>query len=404
MALTPLSFMDSLVAEPTGVVRLRDKPVARLLVWQPEAIGWIFRSDRVMRHPGSRTLRPILGSRSLIWADGPRHIAYRAALNPCLRGRHLKSYEDIIARMTGEAIENLLPAKEIRLPMWTRRLTLRIISLILLGEADDDLLDTFTAWIEAELGSRGALLARRYLGDGAPRPHRGLDEMLVRSARTARKPALAALLLDEAGLGPIDDAELRDQLVTLLFAGHETTASAIAWTLLWLHRDREVLADVLDELAGTTGDGTDPADLPLLDAAIHESLRLSPPATLAGNRMPTADTELGGRALSAGSILTPCVYLAHRHPDRFADPLRFAPGRFLGGRVSPSHYFPFGGGIRHCLGRDLALLEIRMIVAALLRRVRLDFAGPKAKPQLRGAAMAPHQTLRVAVGVRVPVR
>lgn len=402
LALRPVSFLDSLGARPSGILQLREKPLPRYLVWDPEAINWIFRSDRVMRHPGSRTLRPILGAKSLIWTDGPRHLAYRSVLGPRLHGRHLASAQRIVTATTDEAIDDLLPATVIGLPQWTRRVTLRIISGILFGEADDELLGAFTAWMDTELGSRRRTMIHRYLGDGAPRTDPRLDEMLIRSAKNAREPALATALVDATGpLGPIGDAELRDQLVTLLFAGHETTASATAWTLFWLHSDRSVLADVLAELAGTGADGADPADVPLLDAVIHEALRLSPPATLAGNRMPTADTEFRGEPVAAGTVLTPCVYAAHRDPERFPRPSRFDPGRFLGRRLPPSRYFPFGGGIRHCLGRELALLEIRMIVAALLRRTRLRFLNPRAgRPQLRGAAMAPHDSLSVAVTCR----
>ena len=114
---------------------------------------------------------------------------------------------------------------------------------------------------------------------------------------------------------------------------------------------------MLDELAATGSTGEDAGDLPLLEASAYEALRLSPPATLAGNRMPTSDTEFAGRRIPAGTVLTPAVYLAHRHPDRFSEPDRFVPDRFRGRKVPPSQYFPFGGGTRHCLGRELALLE-----------------------------------------------
>ena len=120
--------------------------------------------------------------------------------------------------------------------------------------------------------------------------------------------------------------------------------------------------------------------------------------------MPTSDTEFAGRRIPAGTVLTPAVYLAHRHPDRFSEPDRFVPDRFRGRKVPPSQYFPFGGGTRHCLGRELALLEIRVIVTALLRQARVRFLNPRTgKPQLRGAAMAPHHELRIAIDARARV-
>jgi len=212
-------------------------------------------------------------------------------------------------------------------------------------------------------------------------------------------PTLAALLLTADGpLGGIDDDELRDQLVSLLFAGHETTASAIAWTLLWLDRDEPVRRDLIAELDATSDDGSNATHVPLLQAVAEESLRLSPPATLAGNRVTTEDSDLFGVPLPRGTELTPSIYLAHHHPDRFPHPFRFDPRRFLGKRVPSSHYFPFGGGIRRCLGSELAMLEIRMIIAALLRRRELRCVNPRAgTPRLRGPAMAPSGRLRVAV-------
>lgn len=394
MAAAPLSFMESLTGREPGVLPLRGEPVPRLLVWEPELITALFRADREMLHPGSRTLRPVLGAKSLIWLDGPRHTAYRAALSPRLHGNQLRSSVDAIARIAEQEIGELLPGKVIQLPVWTRRLTLRIFSRIMLGAIHDELLTAFTTWIEHELGSRGRTMAHRYFGDGSPRPDLRLDEMLLQAAKAAPESALASALSDVEG---IDEAERRDQLITLLFAGHETTASAIAWTLYWLHSDQDLLTGVLDEIDGTEGFD----DLPLLDACAHEALRLSPPATLAGNRMPSQDTELAARPIRAGTVLTPAVYLAHRHPAHFPEPRRFRPERFLERRVPASQYFPFGGGSRHCLGRELALLEIRMITGILLRRARLRFLNPRAgRPQLRGAAMAPNHRLQVDVRVK----
>jgi cytochrome P450 len=226
--------------------------------------------------------------------------------------------------------------------------------------------------------------------------------MLLRSAKataTAQPPALAALLLaDDGPLGVLDNEELRDQIMSLLFAGHETTASATAWVLYWLGRDEKVRRDVIAELAATSSDGSDPAQVPLLHAVTQEALRLSPPAIIAGKRMLTAGGELLGKPLPAGTIVTPCMYLAHRQPDLFPNPCRFDPSRFLGNRVPRQYYFPFGGGTRRCLGSELAMLEVRMITAAVLRRCQLHCVNPEAGiPELRGPAMTLAQGLRMSI-------
>jgi cytochrome P450 len=145
------------------------------------------------------------------------------------------------------------------------------------------------------------------------RGYRELDEMLLRSAKataTAQPPALAALLLAGDGpLGVLDDEELQDQIMSLLFAGHETTASTTAWILYWLGRDERARRDVIAELTTTSNDGSDPAQVPLLHAVTQETLRLSPPAIIAGKRMLTADGELLGRPLPAGTLSLPVCTL-----------------------------------------------------------------------------------------------
>jgi cytochrome P450 len=406
-----LPFLDSHEGDSAGVLELRARPTPRLLVWHPEGIDWIFRADRQLHHMPSRTLRPLLGRKSLLGAEGLRHAAYRRVLGPSLRGHQLQVCHNIISRTVHAAIDVLAPGAVISLIEWTRKVTLRVISQILLGHADDSLVKLFSVRVESVLGSRSRTLAHRYLYARALpisarqaflRGHRELDEMLLRSAKataTAQSPALAALLLAGDGpLGVLDDEELRDQIMSLLFAGHETTASATAWVLYWLDRDERVRCDVIDELTATANDGSDLAQVPLLHAVTQEALRLSPPAIIAGKRMLTADGELLSKALPAGTIVTPCMYLSHRQPDVFPNPCQFDPSRFLGNRVSRQYYFPFGGGTRRCLGSELAMLEIRMITAAVLRRCQLRCVNPKAGiPELRGPAMTLAQGLRMSI-------
>lgn len=209
-------------------------------------------------------------------------------------------------------------------------------------------------------------------------------------------PVLAAELASgNPPLGRLDEEELTDQITSLLFAGHETTASAIAWTLYWLACDDRIRTDLRAELSASSADGSSAAELPLLDAVCRESLRITPPATIAGHRVLTADRELIGRSLARGTTLTPCIHLAHRQPDVYPRPERFDPGRFLGRKWSTQHYLPFGGGTRRCLGAEL---EMRMVVAAALRRVDLGPPDPRAGiPHRRGPAMGPAPTLTLAV-------
>ncbi|MFJ9445195.1 cytochrome P450 [Kitasatospora sp. NPDC101235] len=415
-AFRTLSFLNARRNDPSGSVELSSAPNRALLVWKPETIGQIFRGDRDMVLEGSDTLGPLVGEQSLLFANGPRHAAYRQVIGPRLRGRHLRSYEGIITAATQAAIDELAPGTVVPISEWTRRLTLGIVSQIILGKVDEGLLSRFTTWVEGTLGSRGRTLAYRYLRLPAsvPSPWRtfqrrraDLDKELVcpvtgrtGAAAPEGEPTSLVDLLRAGGepLGSVSDTELRDQIVSLLFAGHETTASSIAWALFWLERNDSVRRDVLDELAATSGDGSVAEDVPLLDAACREALRISPPAVVAGNRVLQEDREIHGEQMPAGTRLTPCIYLAHQQPDVYPEPERFDPQRFLDRRMSAQEYLPFGGGTRRCLGADLAMLEMRMIVAAVLRRRELKCVNPETGvPHLRGPAMGPGEDLRMVV-------
>ena len=400
MAAHPIAFLNSAVDTPGGFLWLRGGAQPKLLVWQPAMIDWIFRNDQRLRHPGSRSLAAVLGRRSLLWAEDPRHAAYRELLDPALHGRRLDNYRGIVAEAVHTAVDALRPGTVVELPGWTRQLTLRIIARILLGQADDAVLAAFTSWIERALGARHRTLAYRWLMGGLPGSGPELDRMLVRSAKShvdnQPRPLAALMLAGDGPLGGLDDAELRDAIVSLLFAGHETTAAATAWTLYWLDRIPSLRHDVRDELAGTAGSNA--SRTPLLHAVIQETLRLAPPVTVAEHRTLTTDAEIAGHRLPAGTTLSPSVYLAHHNPEQFPNPHRFDPNRFLGTRVPTRYYFPFGGGARHCVGSQLAHLEIRMIVAAVLGLRDWRCVNPRAGvPQPRGHAMAPASRLRMRV-------
>jgi cytochrome P450 len=400
-AFRTLPFLDSYEGDSTGVLELRARPTPRLLIWHPEGIDWIFRADRQLHHVPSRTLSPLLGRKSLLWAEGLRHAAYRRTFGPALRGHQLQTCHNIISDTVHAAIDGLAPGAVISLIRWIRKVTLYATARIILGAADDGLLESFSTHVDSVLGSRARALAHRYLHVPL-RGRRELDEMLLRSAKataTGQPPALAALLLaDDGPLGMLDDEELRDQVISLLFAGHETTASATAWVLYWLIRDDSMRYDVIAELTAISDDGSDSAQVPLLHAVTQEALRLSPPAIIAGKRMLTVAGEVLGKPLPTGATVTPCMYLAHHQPDIFPNPSKFDPSRFLGHRVPRQYYFPFGGGTRHCLGSELAMLEVRMITAAVLRRCQLHCVDIEAGvPEVRGPAMTMASDLHMSM-------
>ena len=186
---------------------------------------------------------------------------------------------------------------------------------------------------------------------------------------------------------PLDDQEVRDALITILIAGHDTTALALAWALAEIVPRPEVVDRLADELRRVTGGGPPEAEhlpaLEYLDGAIRESLRLRPvvPFVVRKTVQPFA---AGGREYPAGVVLCPCSYLVHRREDLYPEPDRFRPERFLERKFGPHEWFPFGGGNRVCLGMPFALYEMKVLLATLFSQVR---PGPPRRGPLAGAAV-----------------
>ena len=189
--------------------------------------------------------------------------------------------------------------------------------------------------------------------------------------------AMLVAARDEDGR-PMSDEEIRDEMITMLVVGHETTATSLAWVMHCLLENPNVLETVRAEVASAAGTGPsvprppaeEIAQLGYLDAVIKETARLHPVVPIVGRQIET-DMRVGDHELPAGSIVAPCIYLTHRRPDLWPDPDAFTPARFVGRRVDPYMFFPFGGGVRHCLGAAFATYEMKIVLARVLSRVTL---------------------------------
>lgn len=196
--------------------------------------------------------------------------------------------------------------------------------------------------------------------------------------------------------------ELRDELVTMLVAGHETTATALAWIFALVLQHHDVGARLRDELAGAVdGNGTpDAAKLianEYLDAVVKEALRLRPIVPDVVRRV-QEPTRVAGYDIPVGAFLTPCIHLAHRRAESWPDPDRFQPERFLGAKVDPYTWFPFGGGIRRCLGMAFALYEMKIVVGVTMLRAQLRLERDTApKVVRRTVTLAPQGGTRVVM-------
>ncbi|MDY7016170.1 MAG: cytochrome P450, partial [Cyanobacteriota bacterium] len=232
-----------------------------------------------------------------------------------------------------------------------------------------------------------------------------VDELLYAEIRERRSQAregddILSLLLsarDEAGEG-MSDRELRDELITLLFAGHETTASALSWALYWIHALPDVEEKLRSQLSDV-GDGDDPTAvtrLPYLTALCQETLRIYPIAPVAFIRRLNVPLELMNHHLEPGTILVPCIYLVHQREDVYPQPREFKPERFLERQFSPYEYFPFGGGSRRCLGMALAMMEMKLVLATILGQFQLRLTRSRpVKPVRRGLTLAPPRSLEM---------
>ena len=220
-----------------------------------------------------------------------------------------------------------------------------------------------------------------------------------RATGSADRGDVLSLLLaarDEAG-GALDDAEVRDQMLTLFLAGHETTATALAWAVHHLVAHPLVLERLRAELAAGPLDTRRLADLAYLGAVVNETLRLTPVLDGVG-RLLARPVRVAGWLLPAGAAVAASIYLTHRRPDVWAEPARFDPERFVGLRPSPYAFLPFGGGTRRCVGMAFALYEMKLVLAEIVTRVDLQHApGHRTGVVRRAITLAPSAGMRVVV-------
>jgi len=359
-----------------------------VLISGPDLIKQVFTGDPDVLHAGKANalLEPLVGKSSVLLLDGPPHLRQRRLLLPPLRGERMLAYAQLMAEITSAAIDQMPLHRPLALHEVMQSITLDVVLRAVFGLEAGARMDELRALLVEMLQPPPALIAFlpvKYL-DFPLSPYRRFRrgrDAVDRALRTILRARMAAtgahgsdilsLLLasrDEHGAAMTED-ELRDELITMLVAGHETTATALSWTFACLLEHPEVGARLTAELAGarTAGGALDPealSALDYLDAVVKETLRLRPilPDVVRQTQAPIA---LAGYHIPAGVHLAPCIYLAHRRPESYPEPERFRPERFLGGRIDPYAWLPFGGGIRRCLGMAFALYEMKIVVGVM---------------------------------------
>jgi cytochrome P450 len=416
----PTQFMDWCLRRYGDPFTLRLSHVGDLvLLADPAAIKTVFTGDPelLLAGEGNAVLEPVVGRYSVLLLDGADHVRHRRLMLPPFHGERLHRYGERIAEIARRELRGWPVGAPMALRPRMQAITLEVIMRVVFGIDEADRLDRVRVLLQRalDMGARRSLLflllwlpLRRSRTPWGPwarfqqaiaRVDSVLFEEIGRRRQepsTSGSDAILSLLLqarDEHG-EPMTDAELRDELMTLLVAGHETTATALAWAFDRLLRAPVALARVQGELQKGGG--------PYLDAAIKETLRLWPIIPIVVRRLAAA-MELQGYVLPAGSHVAPCIYLAHRRPDVYPDPEAFRPERFLDRPADPYAWIPFGGGTRRCLGASFATYEMKVVLSTVLGGARLRPANQRAEPiRRRGLTFAPARDAWVVLEERNP--
>jgi cytochrome P450 len=400
-------------------------PEPLVVFTDPEAIRDVFTDDGEVLRSGEATgpiLGPILGWHSILLMDGARHLRERKLMGPPFHGERMHVYGRLMREIVARVVDRWPVGTPFPIHREMQAITMDVILRAVFGVDQEAVFRPLRTQVEHFVaqanGPSAPFIALRAfqwdLGRFSPwgrfvRNRAAIRRALVaeiarrRAEGTDGRTDILSLLVaarDEHGQ-PMSDDELLDEMFTLLMAGQETTATALAWTFWHLTRHPEVVSRVHAELARVTGGGPVEAQhlpqLEYLDAVIKETMRLTPVVTLVVRRL-HAPARIGGLDLPAGINVGANIYLTHRRPDLWRDPERFDPERFLVTRPGPHTFFPFGGGVRRCIGAAFASYEMKVALAEVLSRVELRLApGYRMRPVLRAVTIAPSRGVPVIV-------
>jgi cytochrome P450 family 110 len=423
----PVGYMESAARQHPDIFTAEVVGFGDTLVFvnHPQAIQEIITNDRKKyTTPGeeNKILLPLVGERSVLILDGQQHRQQRQLMMPPFHGDRMRAYAQIISNLAEKVYDRIPQNKPFSIRPAMQEISLQVMLQTVFGVSEGEryqqlkqllgqLTDVFQSpltssllffpFLQKDLGSWS--LWGKFL-----RWREQIDAILYAEIAECREKAdpnrvdILSLLIsarDEQGKS-MTDRELRDELMTLLLAGNETTASAMAWGLYWVHHLPEVREKLLHEL-DSLGDSPDPmsiAKLPYLTAVCHETLRIHPVAMLTFARKVQEPVELLGHQLYPNTLLYGCIYLLHQREDLYPQPKQFKPERFLERQFSPYEFMPFGGGARRCVGEALALFEFKLVLATLLSRYQFELESHQVeKPRRRGVTLASEDKVKMII-------
>ncbi|HVY95332.1 MAG TPA: cytochrome P450 [Solirubrobacterales bacterium] len=389
----------------------------RVLIAEPGAADLLARPSQTSVPDARASIRPVFGPESVLMAEGEEHKRRRQEMLPAFRRPRLESYRETIEAAVDRELETWPLGRPFPLRPRFQALTLAAIVEVIFARSDARRREQIGEQIDrllARFGHRGAGFAItlpgwvRALGSSRlARWREGFDAAVL--AEVARRRAgpldpgddvLSRLVVAaEDGRMPLGDAAICDQVCTLLLAGHETTATALAWSVEHLTHEPEAFGRLRAEVAESPAAGERYAQ-----AVAREALRLNPPLPNTQRQL-TEAASAGGYELPKGTLVAASAYLIQRRADLYPEPLAFRPERFLGAAPAPEAWWAFGGGSRRCVGAGFAVFQMGLVLRRLCERTRLEAAADRREPiRKRGILFAPAHGARVVMTERRPAR
>lgn len=381
-----------------------------VVVTSPETIREVFMGDRDVFHAGeaNAVMGPIVGRSSLLLLDGERHLRHRKMLTGPFHGEAVRSYREQVAAITVEEVQRWPLDRTFPIRPRMQAITLEVILRAVIGVSDERRLERLRGLLTrlTRVGIVEMWVMFAYPGLARRRRFRALttlrimseidrllyEEITAHRVQQGERHDVLSLLIaarDENGQG-LSDEELRDHLITLLVAGHETTTTALAWCFERLLRHPHALARLRQEIAAGDGEA-------YLEAVINETLRVRPVIDAVWRKL-TEAAMVEGWLLPAGAVVMPSIVLVQESSESFDDPSSFRPERFLEGSAPPYTFIPFGGGPRRCIGASFAAMEMKTVISTVLNAVQLR--APTQRPE---RAKVHHITLVPSRGGQVMV-
>ena len=393
-----------------------------IIIANSQGVEALFNTDPELFDTASSNaaFKPLLGDYSILQLDGQPHAKRRKLLMPSFHGQRLQSYGKIITNITHSLITVLPKDKIFSMRELTQEITLNVILQAVFGINKGNQYEELRKQISCYLDLFNSPLYTSTLflpflqkdwGKWSPwgkfiyqreKVYQLLSQEIDKHKIIKNGEDILSLLLsatDENG-EHLSESEIMDELMTLLFAGHETTASSLAWAFYWLYSHPQTYHNLRNELETITleTDPTEIAKLPYLSAVVSESLRIYPTALFTFGRTLKSPLEFMGYSFEKGMSLIPCIYLLHHNPDIYPNSKEFKPERFLERQFSPYEFIPFGGSNRRCLGYALALYEMKLVLATVLKQVDLKSVNTQPiLPVRRGFTMSPKGGVKMQI-------